>query len=197
LDIPFAAVALRHGDAKIQIYGAGKFACDSPEMSLENALLASTAAPTYFPSVEYNKTSLLDGGLVANSPELLGIYLIKNKTGVNIENISMLGVGTASSGPGVFSARSDNRGTIRWVVSRRGVIQLTLAAQESLARDVTRTLLGDRYYKLDNNPVSTQARKIGNLDNTSEDAVLALQSLAEEAWAEFLSDPRSERYTAI
>lgn len=194
LDIPFIAISLRHGDAKTQVLGAGRFSKDSPEMSLEDALVSSTAAPTYFPTFQYNNTSMLDGGLTANAPELIALSISKDRLGLPLDCVRMLSVGTAAPSPGVVAAEVDSRSTLRWLLSKRGLVQLTLAAQESLAYDVAKALVGANYLRIDRSPSSAQAKIIGGLDNASPASREVLLSLAEEAWTNFSHDSNAQRF---
>src|SRR5947208_10008306 len=46
---------------------------DASPASLLDAALATAAAPTYFPSHKVGNETILDGGLIANAPELIAI----------------------------------------------------------------------------------------------------------------------------
>lgn len=58
--------------------------------------MATSAAPTYFPSFEYNNNRYLDGGLWANNPSLIGVVEAL-EMGASIENIRVLNISTTSS----------------------------------------------------------------------------------------------------
>lgn len=58
--------------------------------------LATTAAPTYLPSFNYDGKTYLDGGLWANNPSLVGLVEAKD-LGARLENIRVLNIGTTFS----------------------------------------------------------------------------------------------------
>ena len=58
--------------------------------------LATSAAPTYFPSFPFDGRIYLDGGLWANNPSLIGIVEAKD-LGADIINIRVLNIGTTFS----------------------------------------------------------------------------------------------------
>ena len=194
LNIPLAVIALSHTEGRARLFGSGIFAEDFPNISLEDALVASASAPTYFPSLLLNSESLVDGGLVANAPELVAIWVAISKFGVDLANLRILGIGTASPDNGQAVRRRDNRGILAWLLSKRGLIQLTIGAQERLARDITAGLLGDNYRLIDWAPSAAQGSAFGEMDNTREQAGETLQGLGEIAWNEFVKHERNRSF---
>jgi predicted acylesterase/phospholipase RssA len=190
LNIPFVCTAVSHTRGQVRLFGAGKFAQSAEEISLEDAIVASAAAPTYFPSKQYQEENLIDGGLVANAPELVALAIARSTLGISLEDIRLLAIGTAGISGGLSAANVDRRGIIRWLLSKRGLVQLAMSAQEHLARHVTRQLLRDNYMIIDQAPTANQASVLYDLDNTSEATTKTLLALAEAAWTEFTKDDR-------
>lgn len=58
--------------------------------------MATSAAPTYFPSFKYHGNTYLDGGLWANNPSLIGVVEAL-EMGASITNIRVLNISTTSS----------------------------------------------------------------------------------------------------
>lgn len=66
------------------------------KMPMWAAAMATSAAPTYFPSFKYKGNTYLDGGIWANNPSLIGV-IEALEMGANIENIRVLNLTTTSS----------------------------------------------------------------------------------------------------
>jgi uncharacterized protein len=96
LNIPFVATVVSHTREQVRWFGGGRFANGSEKITIEEAIVASAAAPTYFPSRQYQGENLVDGGLAANAPELIAITIAKNKLGTGIDDMRVLAIGTAS-----------------------------------------------------------------------------------------------------
>ena len=72
--------------------------------------------------------------------------------GCEVGDLRVLSIGTAGAAPtSGWSSRAP--GLVEWLV-RRGLVQLTLSAQEQLAVDQCGVLLGERYLRLDHAPRS-------------------------------------------
>lgn len=190
LNIPFVATAVSHTREQIRLFGGGRFARISDQISIEDAIVASAAAPTYFPSKQYMGESLVDGGLVANAPELIAVAAAKSELGVAMEEIRLLAIGTASPSEGLRALSFDRRGIVRWLLSKRGLVRLTMSAQEHLARQLTKQLLNENYVIIDKPPGADQAALLMEMDNTTKSATDTLLVLAEMAWSDFISDSR-------
>ena len=164
---------------------AGLAGAEAPKVSLVSAILASAAAPTYFPMVKIGKHEFADGGLVANAPDLVALIESMGRQFVDLERTYMLSIGTASWAQGVvLREEPGNPGIIKSLWGRQ-LVQTTMAAQESLALRQIRVLLRDRHVRIDREPDSERAAEIRALDNASEDAFAALSYVAGEAWEEW------------
>ena len=190
LNIRFVATAVSHTREQLRLFGGGKFARISEQISLQDAIVASAAAPTYFPSKQYLGENLVDGGLVANAPELIAIATAKSVLGFAMEDMRVLAIGTASPSEGLRALSSDNREIVRWLLSKRGLVRLTMSAQEHLTRHLTKQLLNESYVIIDKAPAADQAAILIEMDDTSPAATNTLLVLAEMAWSDFLNDPR-------
>jgi uncharacterized protein len=147
--------------------------------------LATAAAPTYFPVHTIGDAQFVDGGLVANSPELVAVNVALREFTVDVNDVHVLAVGTASNRIARVKLRRTNRGLLFWGLR---AVELTLAAQQALAVQLAKSLLGDRYLLLNQEPSPKQARTLG-LDNASAKATTTLRLLADEAVAAVLNDP--------
>jgi len=147
------------------------------DIPLIDAMLASAAAPSYFPAVEIGERSLVDGGLVANAPELVGLSELILRRQVSMESLRVLSIGTAGPAPEGLPNRINSRGLLRWASE---LVPLTLLAQERLTVQVARTMLAEHYWRIDALPDPSQARLL-DLDRADHASATALVLLAEGA----------------
>jgi uncharacterized protein len=101
--------------------------------------LATAAAPTYFRAHHYDHVRLLDGGLWANSPVLVGVVEAMTLLGIPPGNIRVLSVGTTADFTH-HAAHLDNGGVFQWARSS-GALGVMLRAQSGAAINMARHLL--------------------------------------------------------
>lgn len=79
--------------------------------SVKDAILSSSAAPTYFPS--YN--GFIDGAIVSNSPTAISLFSASSILGssCSLENIKLLSIGTGNS-PEKISGKINKWGILQW-----------------------------------------------------------------------------------
>ena len=155
------------------------------ETPLTTALLATAAAPGYFPAVDLQTRSLLDGGLVANAPELVALAEITRLRLTAPDRIEIVSVGTASADAAIPPAAVGKRGLAQWMIG--DLVPITLEAQESLIVRQASALLADRYTRIDAKPSPGQAGVLA-LDKATPEATRTLLHLSEEAVRAFTGD---------
>lgn len=183
LDANLGIVAVSEIYWQHRILGAGRFADPNTKVSLMDAILGSTAAPTYFPPHEVKDFDrYIDGGLAANAPILLGASLLNTVLNAPVRQIYVLHVGTASVAGG-NSFGTDHR----WAVERyRDIVLATLACQEFQAIELATRLFENRYVRLDADRRDDQ--ELAQMDNTSDKVAAKLQSLADVKWRTVRND---------
>ena len=164
---------------------AGKRASDLP---LRDGLLGTSAAPTYFPPHRVEGRVLVDGGLIANAPDLVAVVETVRNLACPLDEVRVLSVGTAGS-PQKASSAGRAPGLVVWLL-RKGLVHLTLSAQEKLAVDQCGVLLRDRYLRLDYAP-SREEGAVLRLDRATDACKAALQRGAEETIATFSDSNRT------
>lgn len=169
------AVNLRTG-APVVLLSAGLAGKGASDLGLRDALLATSAAPAFFPPHRAARGTFVDGGLVANAPELVAVTETIRRLGCQLDDVRVLSVGTAGS-PHATRRPDGAPGVIAWLVAR-GLVQLTLSAQEQLAVDQCGVLLRERYLRLDHLPAPADRARIG-LDEVTEASTEALHRAAE------------------
>lgn len=109
---------------------------------------ATSAAPTYFPSVVTSETiprNLIDGGLVANNPAMC-LVSEALKQGYSLQNIKLLSFGTGYNVVSKTSGESRNWGGVRWV--KNGLIDDFMLGDSSLAEYHCKRLLNGNYLRI-------------------------------------------------
>jgi uncharacterized protein len=191
---PLAISAVNFTHGRPEIFRSGGLAgAAANAVSVLDAVLASAAAPTYFPPHTVGTDVMIDGGLIANAPELLGLSEACGHLNYALERVYVMAVGTAARRQGAALSSIGQPSMVKWMV-RRGLFQAALGAQEALAVAQCRILLGDRYYRVDNEPKEGQVAAIRDLDLTSTEATATLRSLAVESWSHHRSRPAFRRF---
>jgi hypothetical protein len=179
---PFAAlpkaalvVAVNEKTSSPKIFVSDKLALDQSErISTIDVALATSAAPTYFPPHKVDGEVYVDGGIVANAPDLILASATLRKFGINIENLHVCAIGTAGS-PRVGAVQG-SPGKLGWVV-RHDVITLTLDAQAALAARELDGLVPGRVLRLNAIP-----SKPIELDDVSPSTAKELLNLADKTF---------------
>jgi predicted acylesterase/phospholipase RssA/nucleoside 2-deoxyribosyltransferase len=115
---------------------------DDPDMSIVDAALATSAAPTYFPAVTpvNSERSFMDGGLWANDPSLLAVLYAHQQQGVPLENIQLLSVGTGTQPTGATIKEINEMRTLS-PAAVRFILEFLMSAQSSFSDTYTDLLL--------------------------------------------------------
>lgn len=151
--------------------------------SVVDVALATAAAPFYFPMASFDGHVFADGGLVANSPDLVALHEIHQFYDVQDSAVRMMSVGTLSSSYSITSQSSLKRGVLQWVrpLSSPPLINTILSAQEQFARQLVQHRLGSRYVRLDETPPKEVMAKLG-LDIATKDATAILLEAADRVY---------------
>ena len=126
----------------------------------------------------------MDGGLVANAPDLVAVTETVRRLGCKLDNVRALSIGTAG-GTHVTPRSTWSPGLLEWVV-RQGLVQLTLSTQEQLAVEQCGVLLGDRYLRIDHSPSQSDRRHL-RLDVADAKSTKTLRIAAEATIRSFSS----------
>jgi predicted acylesterase/phospholipase RssA len=186
-------------DGKARLFrSAGVAGPDAPTTMLRDVCLATSAAPTYFPSYPLEGDVCLDGGLVANAPDVLAVTTALRLWQLPITEVHVLSIGTAGVDGGSMAGTVPRSGA-EWIKGAR-IINFMMAAQERLAVDTCGALLGSRYQRINHSPGPEQ-KALADLDVVDASMTGSLKVLAsasfERAWrlsgngiGDFLTSPR-------
>jgi predicted acylesterase/phospholipase RssA len=153
--------------------------------------LATSAAPTFFQPHIVGDNSYVDGGLIANAPDIVALTEAMRSLGATLEDIHVCCIGTAASSR-TGKAAGSAPGKIGWGI-RHGVIELIMDSQSALIADQLDTLGPASVLRIDRRPArtislddiapATAIELVGLADSAVED-VLAAQT---DAWHRFLT----------
>lgn len=153
-----------------------------PNVQIWKAAMATSAAPTYFSS--FNKVDhvrLIDGGIWANNPSLVGITEAVNLLDIELKDIRLLNIGTTAE----VTHRNnnlDNGGQWAW---KKDALTIALRGQSIGAFNQAQLLIGrDNAYRI--NPLVPD--KVFGLDKLTIDELLALAAHESRLQAPLLLD---------
>jgi patatin-like phospholipase/acyl hydrolase len=166
-------------------------------VSTEDAALATSAAPTYFPAVRVTEGmrglsyELVDGGIAANAPDALAIHHAVTELGFAEDRIMLVSIGTCAPQEGASAGMRAAKFGIAGAMSKmggRGIINLMMAVQERRGITEAQARLGlNRYLRIDS-PASAEQAKCLLLDNASAMAHATLSDLANSTYERLRTD---------
>lgn len=115
-------------------------------IQMVDVAMATAAAPTYFPAARVDGHRLIDGGVWANNPSVVGIAEAVSMLGAPMSALRVLNIGTTDHVS--HHPRSlDTGGLARWA---RHAVPLVLTASSRGAQGIAEHLVGkDRYSRFD------------------------------------------------
>lgn len=161
--------------------------------TVNDAALATSAAPTYFPAHRMRSglagLDLLDGGIAANAPDAVAIQRAATELGWSEDQIALMSVGACATTEGAAASLWPSGvglvGALR-SLGGRGIVNLLMAVQEDRGLKEALARLGPaRYLRVDSAPSDQQAKLLA-LDNASQRTRDTLNTLAEAAYQDLL-----------
>ena len=182
-EAPLVITTVNYSTGQTRVFRSkGVAGREASDVKIEDAILASAAAPTFFPTWRIGPCEYIDGGLSANAPDMVAICEALDRRKARLDEIYQLSIGTASRREGsAVHDTSRASGALSWIVLR-GLVQSTMAAQEHLALSQAKTLLRDHFLRIDEEPAQSQVKAIKSLDQASASATSTLNLLADSAW---------------
>lgn len=177
-EIPAAVlvVAIDEQQGRPKVFRSNRLAPGAGDQTaILDVAMATSAAPTFFPPHSIEGRIYVDGGLVANAPDLVVATEAMRCFGAALSDLRVLCVGTAGS-PRVGRAKGDP-GVVGWLTRHR-LVEMTIDAQAVLAADQLQQLGIGRILRIDATP-----RDPITLDDASPAAATQLRALADGAIA--------------
>jgi uncharacterized protein len=117
-------------------------------MRVAEAVLATCAAPAYFPSVQVGRELYADGGLFAVAPDQVALHEAEHFMGIGLDRVRMLSIGTATVGYRPAEGVDADAGAVGWLSDGRLILTL-IAVQQQHVQAMMEDRLGTRYPRLD------------------------------------------------
>jgi len=149
--------------------------------------LATSAAPTYFPIAEIGDELFADGGLYANSPDLIAIHEAEHFFDKLIDEIRMLSIGTTTTGYSLSHNCKRNIGLYGWGKNER-LSNTIISSQQQDVDFIVGHRLSDRYLRIDSVPSNEQEEYLG-LDVATIKAQKTIRGLASGAYQKYVNNP--------
>jgi len=168
-----------------------------PNLLMLDVALATSAAPTYFPShnIESLGRNFVDGGLSANNPALIGVieaitlFVGRDK---EFDNFSVFSIGNLDMNTGCFDKLQD--GFFISLKFIKKLITFFMRLQNKTAENMVKLLAKSTdsiYYRIENNNLTPNQQKKIQLDSSSKEILDLLiakgESDAEHNLQEILS----------
>ncbi len=149
---------------------------DSPGIKMVSAASATSAAPIYYSTQEIDDgTWLIDGGIVANNPSLIG-YSEAKKIFPGC-NIRVLSIGAGINRRKINGRNSAKWGALNWF--RHDILGIML--ESSMFDEISRDLMGKDYLRV-NSATGLVNRR---MDDTSDANLERIHLMGMEWWSEF------------
>ena len=139
--------------------------------------MATSAAPTYFPIAEVGDGLYADGGLFANSPDLLALHEAEHFFGVPASDIRLLSIGTTTAKFSFAHGSGLQFGMLQWAMGQR-LVQAIMSSQQQVVDSMLGHRLGDRYLRLDFQQSREQEQAL-SLDTANATAQRTIRAMAD------------------
>ena len=152
---------------------------ESPGIKMVSAASATSAAPIYYSTQEIDDGSwLIDGGIVANNPSLLG-YSEAKKVFPGCE-IKVLSIGTGINRRKINGPHSSKWGALNWL--RHDILGIML--ESSMFDEIANDLMGNSYFRVNSSTGLVNRR----MDDTSDINLERIHLMGMDWWSEFGED---------
>jgi len=144
--------------------------------------MATSAAPTYFPIHKIGEEMYADGGMFANSPDLIAVHEAERFLKVDRDRISVLSIGTTTTTFAFSSSGGVDLGPIGWMVGKR-LTSTMIGSQQAITNDMMKHIFGERYLRIDRSQGPEHQKQLA-LDCASPAATADLKAMAASSFAE-------------
>ncbi len=156
------------------------------QFDVVDVALATSAAPTFFPPARLANSLYADGGLIANSPDLVAVHEAMHFLRIPRDRVWMVSIGTTTGKYSVPDVPVNTYGVRFWIADHEHRLpNILISGQQQFAQQITEHILEDRYLRIDTVPSYEQAPHLG-LDVVTPTATATLCALGEKAGTDIL-----------
>ncbi len=155
-------------------------------LRVSDVALATSAAPTFFPLAAVGDGLFADGGLYANSPDLLAVHEATHFFQIAESQVRMLSIGTTTAKFSFGHSQRDDYGILHWFTAQK-LMNVIIASQQQSVDFMLRHRLADRYLRLDAVQSKEQERILG-LDVATDEAQKTIRALANSTLQENINE---------
>lgn len=188
------SVNMTKGSVQMFKTGHHRTILTDPQRLAVDVAMATSAAPTYFPLAELDKAQYVDGGLVANAPDMCALHEATHFLEQDAVDVHILSVGTTSAGFSLKRSLGRDLGSFKWMSGGR-LFATVVSAQQQLVDYMLQHQLGNRYLRIDARQSEEQQADLA-LDVADENARGTLLGLAEGSYQAASADPRLAKFLA-
>jgi hypothetical protein len=161
---------------------------DQEDVPMITAARATSAAPTFFPPmVDTDATGeerlLVDGGIFANNPALLG-YQAARESGAAPSEVALVSLGTGLHPPNTSLTRAEYMGS-SWFRLAQSLMQSAQVGNVAVIDSFLRTIIGNHYWRFDT-PLTGPINH--DMDNTTVEHVKWLDTAGKAMVGERVAD---------
>ncbi|MEY2518018.1 MAG: cGAMP-activated phospholipase [bacterium] len=150
--------------------------------------MATSAAPLYFPMAEVGNSYFIDGGVVANAPDLCALHEAIQFLDQKIEDVSVMSIGTTTSKFSLPTSAGRDFGQRDWLKNSR-LPSTIISSQQQLVDFMLKHQLGGRYLRFDEEPSAEQTSDLG-MDLATESRRKTLLGMADGCYQALCNDER-------
>ncbi|MBB4587938.1 hypothetical protein GGE50_003842 [Rhizobium leguminosarum] len=154
--------------------------------------MATSAAPTFFPMAKIGNSNYVDGGLMANAPDLCAVHEALHFCGQKLEDVHVLSIGTTSTKFSLPNSIGLNLGAVRWLKNAR-LLSTVMTTQQQLVTFMMSHQLGNRYLQIDREPSAEQTSDLG-LDVANKNRRETLLALADASYQDMAASNRLSEF---
>lgn len=147
-DVVVPAVDVTRSTTKIFKTPHGSASRGDEATKVVDVMLATSAAPAYFPSVAIGTRLYADGGLFAVAPDQVALHEAEHFMKVSPARVRMLSIGTATAGYQPTERVDAEAGAVGWLTDGRLILTL-ISVQQQHVQAIMEDRLGGRYLRLD------------------------------------------------